>query len=136
MDIFEQLIRDEGYRKFPYVDTVGKVTIGVGWNLTDDGMSDAEIEAHLTAKVAEVTADLKSRLPWFHALDPVRQGVLVNLGFNVGLADLEEFEKMLHAFAQGNFDNAAAEMLDSKWAKQVGARAQRLAQQVRTGIWT
>ena len=135
MDIKAQLIRDEGMEKFPYTDTVGKTTIGVGRNLTDNGVSDDEIYLMLTNDIEEVTSELQARLPWYNALDPVRQGVLQNMAFNLGFAGLEEFQNMLAAFAKGNWPTAADFMLASKWATQVGARAQRLAQQVETGEW-
>src|ERR1039458_5541895 len=133
MDIYDQLRRDEGTRKLPYSDTAGKVTIGVGRTLTDDGLSDAEIETLLHNDVSAITAELNSRLPWFEALDPVRQGALVNMGFNLGFAGLENFPRMLMAFAQGDWAMAAAEMMNSEWSRQVGERASRLALQVKAG---
>jgi lysozyme len=135
VDIVAQLRRDEGVRQFPYTDTVGKLTIGVGRNLTDVGLSDAEVDLLLQDDIDSVTGQLDSRLPYFQAIDPVRQGVLVNMAFNMGFAGLEGFEMMLQAFAQGRWEDAAREMLNSKWAGQVGARAERLAEQVRTGEW-
>lgn len=135
MDIATQLRRDEGVRQFPYVDTVGKTTIGVGRNLTDVGLSGVEIDFLLQNDIDKVTTQLQSRLPYFDALDPMRQAVLQNMCFNLGFAGLEGFPKMLAAFAQGDWDTAADEMLNSLWATQVGARATRLAQQTRTGQW-
>jgi lysozyme len=135
MEIVAQLRRDEGVRNFPYTDTVGKLTIGVGRNLTDVGLSDPEINFLLQIDIQRVTNTLHFRLPWFQALDPVRQGALVNLCFNVGFSKLEKFEKMLIATAQGDWETASTEMLNSAWAKEVGDRADRLAQQMRTGEW-
>lgn len=135
MDIETQLRRDEGVRQFPYTDTVGKLTIGVGRNLADVGLSDAEIDFLLQNDIQKVTSILGSRLPYFNALDLVRQGVLVNMGFNLGFTRLERFNNMLAAFARGDWETAANEMLASLWAKQVGARADRLAEQTRTGQW-
>lgn len=135
MDIITQLRRDEGVRNFPYTDTVGKLTIGVGRNLTDVGMSDDEVELLLQNDVSKVNNQLHSRLPWFNSIDYVRQAVLINMVFNMGFNGLEGFPKMLQAAAQGNWQEASDEMLDSQWAKQVGARATRLAQQMLTGVW-
>lgn len=135
MDIIEQLQRDEGLRLHPYTDTVGKTTIGYGRNLDDKGISATEAQTLLTNDVADVEAILTNRLPWFSNLDPIRQAVLVNMTFNMGFNGLEQFTKMLEAAAQGNWDEAATEMLDSKWATQVGDRASRLAQQMKTGEW-
>lgn len=133
--ISSQLRRDEGVEKFPYLDTVGKTTIGVGRNLTDVGLSDAEIDFLLANDIQKVLTQLQARLPYFEALDPARQGVLVNMAFNLGFAGLEGFPRMLSAFAQGDWERAASEMLESLWATQVGARAERLAEQTRTGQW-
>ena len=135
MTIQDQLRRDEGVRNLAYVDTMGKVTIGVGRNLTDSGVSDYEIEILLENDIQAVIRILEARLPYFGALDPVRQGVLINMCFNMGFNGLEEFHIMLGAIARGNWDAAAAEMLDSDWAREVGSRATRLAQQLITGEW-
>ena len=136
MTLAEQLRRDEGVRPFPYVDTVGKTTIGVGRNLSDVGLQQDEIDLLLANDIQYVLTTLNRRLPYFQALDPARQGVLANMCFNLGFHRLEEFHDMLLAFAKGDWEAAATAMLDSRWSQQVGPRAQRLAEQTRTGIWT
>lgn len=135
MDIFEQLRRDEGVRLKPYTDTVGKLTIGVGRNLTDKGISDDEATLLLQDDVAEVTSALTAALSWLATLDDARKGVLVNLAFNLGVAGLLAFHNTLTALQAGDWTTAAAQLLDSKWAGQVGARATRLADQIRLGAW-
>jgi lysozyme len=135
MDLYQQLTRDEGSSHKPYTDTVGKLTIGVGRNLTDVGVSDAEIQTMLQNDVENVLKTLSSRLPYFAALDTVRQAVLANMCFNLGFGRLEGFHDMLQAVAQGNWEDAAKEMLDSTWATEVGDRAKRLAQQMTSGVW-
>ena len=135
MDLYAQLRRDEGTKKFPYADSKGKLTIGVGHNLTSDGMSEAVIEFQLQDDVASAVFILNARLPWFRALDSVRQGVLTNMCFNLGFNGLENFPKMLAAFAQGDWQTAASEMKNSAWSKEVGDRATRLEQQILTGEW-
>jgi lysozyme len=127
-----ELSRDEGRELKPYVDSVGKTSIGVGRNLTDVGISDAECDALLANDVARTTAWLDRNLPWWRGLDAVRQRVIVNMAFNM-LGGLLEFTQFLAAARQGNWQAAHDEMLDSKWAKQVGARAQRLATMMLTG---
>jgi len=134
VDIFEQLRRDEGVRSSPYVDTVGKITIGVGYNLTDRGMSDEWIESQLQADVSDVTNQLRSLTFWIN-IDEVRQGVFINMAFNLGFDGLMKFTRMLGAIQQKDWNSAATAMLDSKWAEQVGGRANRLAEQMRTGEW-
>jgi lysozyme len=135
LDIYEQLRRDEGLRLRPYLDSVGKTTIGYGRNLSGKGISKEEAEIFLVNDVKEVSDLSHSRLPWFQALDPVRQGVLLNMVFNMEFKVLDGFPRMLQAVAQGQWETAADEMRDSLWAKQVGDRAVRLEQQMRTGIW-
>lgn len=135
MDIFEQLRRDEGVRRFPYADSVGKLTIGVGHNLTDNGLTEVQIEHILADDVAEASTAL-SMLPWYGGLDEVRKAVLVNMAFNIGVAGLLGFHKMLSLLELGKYDEAAAEMMNSKWADQVGARAKRLSMQLASGQWT
>ena len=136
MDIFAQLRRDEGLRLWPYVDTVGKITIGYGRNLSDNGISKDEAEGMFQSDVQKAQAVLYARLPWFQALDAARQGVLLNMAFNMGFNKLEEFQNLLIAAAQGDWNEAAKQMMDSLWAKQVGDRAIRLAHQMLDGQWT
>lgn len=135
MTIFEQLKRDEGVKLKPYVDTVGKTTIGIGRNLTDAGISVAEAEYLLANDVHAATQGLLSACPWTGGLDDARFGALLNVAFNLGVGGLLEFRKALTACQAGDWETAATEFLDSKWAEQVGARAQRLALQIRSGIW-
>lgn len=135
MNIQDQLRRDEGVRAFPYSDTRGFITIGVGHNLSANGLTGDVINLILANDIDQITAQLHDRLPWFQSIDPVRQAVLVNMGFNLGFTGLEEFPRMLMAFAQGDWNMASAEMMNSEWARQVGDRSVRLAQQVKTGQW-
>lgn len=135
MDIVAQLRRDEAVRHFPYTDTVGKLTIGVGRNLTDVGLRDTEIDFLLRNDISEKATQLSSRFPWFSSIDEARRGVLLNMAFNLGLGGLLGFPKFLAAVSRSEWEVAAMEMLDSAWASQVGARAQRLAQQIRSGQW-
>jgi len=135
MTIFEQLIRDEGVKFFPYVDSVGKTTIGIGRNLTDDGISFQEAKYLLTNDVQNAVAQLEKNFPWAVGLDDARHGVLVNMTFNMGIRRLAEFKNFLAAMEREDWATAKAEMLDSLWAKQVGARAERLALQIETGAW-
>lgn len=131
--LLAELKRDEGVRLKPYTDTVGKLTIGVGRNLTDVGISEDECTALLQNDIAKVLAQLDRSLPWWRKLDPVRQRVLVNMAFNMGMTGLLTFKNTLAAVQSGSYTAAAAGMLASKWATQVGARAERLADMMRTG---
>jgi lysozyme len=127
-----QLIRHEGFRRWPYRDTVGKLTIGVGRNLDDVGLSDGEIRVLLDTDIGYRLRVLPRIFPWFAAQDDVRQRVLIDLSF-MGVATLLGFTRMLAAWAVGDYATAAAELLDSRYARQVGSRAVTLAAMLRTG---
>jgi lysozyme len=131
--LLAELTRDEGSRSKPYRDTVGKLTVGVGRNLDDVGLRDDEIAYLLSNDVSRVVEALDSALPWWKQLDDVRQRVLVNMAFNMGVKGLLGFRNTLAAVAAPDYKAAAAGMLASKWAKQVGARAVRLAYMMEHG---
>jgi lysozyme len=122
----DQLAIDEGLRLKPYHDTVGKLTIGVGRNLDDEGISNAEAMQLLDNDIAGHVADLDRELPWWTRLDDARQLVLANMCFNLGITRLLLFKKMLDHLARGEHEAAAGEMMNSKWANDVGPRATRL----------
>ena len=123
----EDLILDEGIRLKPYRCTAGKLTIGIGRNLDDVGISRAETMALLAADIARAEQGLDSYAPWWRSLpEPAARG-LVNMAFNLGAGGLAGFRGMLAALRAGDYALAAAEALDSKWAKQVGDRAVRIA---------
>lgn len=130
--LIAELTRDEGRRLMPYVDTVGKTTIGVGRNLTDVGITDAECDMMLSDDIDRTIAWLDVKLPWWRQLDPVRQRVIINMAFNMQ-GGLLTFVNTLAAMQAGNYAAAANGMLASKWATQVGQRAQRLAAMMRNG---
>lgn len=128
-----ELSRDEGRKARIYIDTVGKTTGGVGRNLSDVPFSDDEIDLMLTNDIARTTAALDKNLAWWRNLDPIRQRVIVNMAFNLGVAGLLTFTNTIAAVRSGNYAAAATGMLQSKWAKQVGDRAVRLSNMMRTG---
>lgn len=123
----EQLIRHEGMELFPYEDTEGVLTIGVGRNLQDVGLSKGEALFLLDNDIARAYSDLVRVFPIVTSLSDARIGVLANMSFNLGVTRLRGFKRMWAAIEDNNFETAAAEMLDSKWATQVGARADELA---------
>lgn len=135
MTLREQLKRDEGERLKPYRDSVGKLTIGVGRNLDDVGLSPDEVDYLLSNDIRRAQEGVLGALPWTIGLDEPRFAVLVNMAFNMGLRGMLGFRKMLEAVAQADYESAAAELLDSTYAQQVGQRAQRLARQLVTGEW-
>lgn len=128
-----QLLEHEGLRLKPYRDSRGVLTLGIGRNLRDVGISRAEAFALLDHDLDTTEAALTAALPWFTTLDPIRQRVLIDMAFNLGPETLLSFSQTLSAVARGDYDHAADCMLDSLWATQVGLRAQRLSKMMRTG---
>lgn len=129
----QRLRREEGLRLKPYRDTAGKLTIGIGRNLDDVGISEVEASMLLDGDVARTCAALDARLPWWRALDPVRRTVLADMAFNLGVEKLCGFHEVLGATETRRFAQAAAAMRASLWARQVGARAAGLARMMETG---
>lgn len=129
------LVKHEGLRLKPYRCTAGKLTIGVGRNLDDRGITEAEAAALLDNDVNEVWKECSSRLAQFGfgSLDDTRQHVLLDLAFNLGVDGLLKFRKFLAALGAKDFNAASREMLDSTWAKQVGDRAVELATMMKEG---
>jgi lysozyme len=118
-------------RHMPYTDSVGKLTIGWGRNLTDRGLSDEEAELLLTNDVAEHWGETRGAFPWLERLHPVRQEVVQEMAFNMGVPTLRGFRRTLAAMAADQ-DVAADYMLESLWARQVGKRATELSRMWRT----
>ena len=129
----EHLIHDEGLRLKPYIDTAGKCSLGVGRNLDDVGISRYEAMFLLENDVERMLAEV-SKLSFWHKLNEARQLVIANMCFNLGIVRLKKFKRMFTALSYENYDEAANEMLDSKWARRdVGSRALRLADMMRSG---
>lgn len=128
-----QLNIDEGRRSKLYKDTVGKTTGGVGHNFDDKGISDAVIDLMLSEDIDDSMKDLDRSFPWWRKMSELRQQSICNMCFNLGIVKLSGFKNTLKAMQEGRYDDAADGMLDSLWAKQVGARAQRLAKMMRDG---
>lgn len=128
-----QLKVDEGVRVKPYRDTVGKLTIGVGRNLDDVGVSAKELEFLLDNDIDAAERTARVLFTAFDDLSDARKAVLVNMAFNLGQARLSGFSKFRAAVERKDFDTASREMLNSGWATQVGSRATRLAAQMSAG---
>ena len=126
------LILDEGYEKGLYADSVGKLTIGIGHNVTDKGLSDAVIDLQYEIDVQEVKDDLQKH-SWATDHDNIRQLVIIDMAFNLGMFKLMQFKKMIAALKNKDYALAADEMMDSRWSRQVGVRADRLFYMMMTG---
>lgn len=123
-----------GVRHRLYKCPAGKVTIGYGRNLEDNGISDVEARELLMADVLAAQRDAAELIPNWWVLDVVRQNVASNMAFNLGRAKLSTFVHFLAALNECRFGDAADEMKNSAWHGQVGKRAQRLEEEMRTGV--
>ena len=145
-----ELERDEGVRLYAYMDTTGNRTVGVGRNLdanplTTDELTHVGHDARLKPitheqalyllrnDIQRTSLELNRRMHWWTNLDEVRQRVLLNMAFNLGVPRLLAFTETLRWTEQGHYNAAAQCRLQSVWANQVGQRAERLAQMMRTG---
>lgn len=128
------IIKHEGLRLFPYFDTTGNCTIGYGRNLADRGITKPEANILLNDDIDYFYEHLSKNLSFFNNLDKVRQIVLLNMCFNLGVKGLLEFKKMLDYLSKKQYYRASQEMLDSEWAKQVGERAKELSEIMEDGV--
>ena len=133
--LIDQLIRDEDEKHFPYRCTAGKLTIGIGRNLEDKGISHEESVFLLENDLKQIYEQLRSTFDWFERLSIIRASVVLNMCFNLGILGFSKFKKTIKYLEDEDFTNAADEMLDSRWANQVGRRAVRLSEQMRSGKW-
>jgi lysozyme len=135
----KQLTLDEGVRAHVYKDHLGFDTIGIGRLVdsrkTGSGLRPVEIQFMFNNDLDDRIDALHRRLPWFMNLDDARRGVLLNMSFQMGVGGLLGFKNTLRMIEAGDYEAAAAGMMNSKWATQTPQRAQRLADQMRTGRW-
>jgi len=131
----ELLVQHEGLRLKPYKDSVGKLTIGVGRNLDDVGISNEEAYYLLDRDIGSAVSSLEANLPWFKNLDEVRRAVLIDMCFNMGWIGLSTFRETLTSIRDQEYQDASDHMIASKWAGQVGIRATQLATMMRSGQW-
>lgn len=131
----DQLIDHEGLELKPYRCTAEKLTIGVGRNIEDRGITEDEARYLLKNDIKIVEDELLEKKPVVAGLDAVRQRVLVDMGFNLGIPTLLKFQNMWAAIEEEDWVEASNQAMDSRWAKQVGRRAERLCQAMATGEW-
>jgi lysozyme len=124
------LFKHEGLRLKPYFDIVGKLTIAVGRNLDDVGISESEALFLLCNDIESITSHLKT-IPAFNTLNTNQKIALSNMTFNLGFHGILRFKKMWAALEANNYQLAAKEMLNSKWAEQAPLRAKELSNLIR-----
>ena len=137
--LIEELRRDEGVRYSPYLDSEGIKTVGVGHNLEAHPLelsyplTDEQVNQILADDLVRVFSGLDRKIGWWRNLSYARQRVLANMAINLGVDGLLGFRRMILAVDRGHYDQAAREMLNSKWATQVFGRAVRLAKMMAKG---
>lgn len=137
--LIPDLKRDEGFRAKAYPDPLSggePWTVGYGFTGPDIGprttMTLAEADAEIVRRTTALASNLLSALPWLAGITPLRQDVLCNMAYNMGLHGLLGFKHTLACVQADLYDDAATAMLASQWARQVPSRAHRLAEQMRT----
>lgn len=133
MTLKELLIKHESKRLRPYKCPAGKLTIGVGRNLDDKGITEEEAMYLLDNDIKDIISSCRETFSWFAFLDNVRQAVVVSMIFNLGLGGFLGFKNTIAAIREKDWNRAADNMLQSKWAEQVGNRALELAEMMRDG---
>lgn len=137
-NIEEQLRRDEGEELFAYKDHLGYWTIGIGVLIDarkGGGITKEESSYLFQNRLKQRRKALEEKLTWFKDLNEARQGVLLNMSYQMGVDGLLEFKNTLDLMQKGKYKEAASNMLKSKWADQTPARAYRLSKQMETGEW-
>ena len=126
------VVEHEGYSKVLYSDSVGKMSIGIGYNISDRGMTDKWINDQYAADVDYFYTCICHDYPWFKSLDEARQIALLDMCF-MGFKKFCGFKLMLDALEREDYKTAAFELLHSNWAIQVKNRATQLADIILTG---
>ena len=133
--LIEQLKIHEGMKLKPYLCTSKKLTIGIGRNLDDVGISKEEAEMLLKNDIYEATNQLLNAFPFMATFSDVRISAMINFTFNVGIGTVRKFSNTIEYLKNEDWEAAADEMMDSKWAEQVGDRAIQITEQIRTSRW-
>ena len=133
--LIEQLKIHEGFRSNVYTCSGGKKTVGYGRNLQDIGISEEEAEMLLKNDIYEATNQLLNAFPFMATFSDVRISAMINFTFNVGIGTVRKFSNTIEYLKNEDWEAAADEMMDSKWAEQVGNRAIQITEQIRTSRW-
>jgi lysozyme len=146
--LYDDIKRDEGEKLFPYKDSVGIWTIGVGHNLKSDPTMNAQLthllQTGITPEMSRALFDhdlqavklsLDLHIPWWRNMDDVRQDALANMCFNLGCAELMTWHHTLDALKAGDYELASHNLLSSEpWHSQIPHRADRIGSQIKTGV--
>tara|TARA_R110002012_G_scaffold265949_1_gene449426 strand:- start:360 stop:779 length:420 start_codon:yes stop_codon:yes gene_type:complete len=131
--LFEQLKDFEGLELKPYRCTSDKLTIGLGRNLDDNGITEEEAYYLAENDIDSLMDELDRNIPWWTELNNPRKRALLNMAYNVGTPTLMKFQKTLSLLESGQYEEASKEVLNSRWARQVGRRADFISNVFLTG---
>ena len=124
----DQLILHEGLELKSYKCSAGYITLGVGRNVEELGITEDEARYLLDNDILRVSRELDNAMPWWRDMSEVRQRIVVDMVFNLGMSRFLNFKLAINAMQEEDWEEAAAQMLDSRWARQVGTRATRLSE--------
>ena len=133
--LMEMLVKHEGLRLKPYKDTAGKLTIGIGRNLEDVGITREEALVMLVNDMEQVEEKAFKTFDWYSSLNAPRKCVILSMIFNMGLSGFLKFKKFIQLVSVKDYQSASTEMLNSLWATQVGNRANELSDIMKSGIF-
>lgn len=131
----EGSVKDKAGNHMPYQCPADKLTIGYGRNIESRGITEDEALYLLKNDIDLCRGELIRNVPMYLRVNEARKAVLINMCFNLGMPTLLTFKRFLTALSAGDYDSASREMLDSRWARQVGKRAITLADIMRSGAW-
>ena len=131
----ELIKKHEGLRLKPYFCSAKKLTLGYGRNIEENGITNTEADFLLSNDILNATNEIIDNFCWFSGLNDDRQSVIVNMVFNLGMPRFKGFKKLISAIEEKEFTKASVEMLNSKWATQVGERATELADAMENGFF-
>lgn len=136
--LVEELKRDEGFMSKAYRDHLGFWTIGYGrylYKYTSKTVNESQAHMMLLEDLYKNIEVIDKKIPWVNGLDTARKAVLLQMSYQMSAHKVLQFKTVLDMIQQGDYKEASAAMLQSKWAKQTPKRAQKLAKQMETGIW-
>lgn len=142
MNIFDVLLKEEGFVKKPYYCSEGFPTVGIGTRIGPKGADLSLYQFEVSQKTAEsmLSAEIQKnwfeliKLDWFMNLDANRKVIIQSMAYQLGLSGLLKFKRMITALNNKNWNTAELEALDSRWHKQTPVRARRHAKVLRTGV--
>lgn len=137
LDLKRQLAGDEGNVKYGYKDSLGYLTIGIGFLIDErkGGLRPEEIGFIFANRIELIRTELAQKAPWMSKLSEARQGAFLNMAYQLGVDGLLRFKNTLASAQAGEWDKVEAGVLASLYAKQTPNRARRIAKQLQTNVW-